>query len=66
MDKLVDKCNNTYHRSIGKKPIDTDYPDLTAGIESSYKAPQFKVGDRARISKSKNIFSKGNTENWSR
>ena len=29
------------------------------------KDPKFKVGDRARISKYKNIFSKGYTENWS-
>ena len=30
------------------------------------KAPKFKVNDRVRISKYKNIFSKGLTENWSR
>ena len=29
------------------------------------KDPKFKVGDRARISKYKNIFSKGYIENWS-
>ena len=29
------------------------------------KDPKFKVGDRVRISKYKNIFSKGYTENWS-
>ena len=36
---------NTNHRSIGKKPIDADYSALTKGIESSYKAPKFKVSD---------------------
>ena len=64
MNKLVDQYNNTYHSSIGKKPVDTDYSDLTKEIKSSYKAP--KNGDRVRITKYKNIFSKGYTENWSK
>ena len=29
------------------------------------KDPKFKVGDRVRISKYKNIFAKGYTQNWS-
>ena len=29
------------------------------------KAPKFKVNDRVRITKNKNIFSKGYTGNWS-
>ena len=61
MNKLVDQYNNTYHCSIGKKPVTADYPALTKDIESSYK---FKVGDRVRITKYKNIFSKDYTENW--
>ena len=35
-------------------------------IHVSPKAPKFKVNDRVRITKYKNIFSKGYTENWSR
>ena len=35
-------------------------------IETNPKAPKFKVNDRVRIIKYKNIFSKGYTENWSR
>ena len=35
-------------------------------IKSTHEAPKFKVGDRVRITKYKNIFSKGYTENWSR
>ena len=49
MNKLVDQYNNNYHRSIGKKPIDTDYSALTKEIESSYKVPKFKVRDTVRI-----------------
>ena len=30
------------------------------------KASRFKVGDRVRISKLKNIFAKGYTPNWSK
>ena len=35
-------------------------------IETNPKAPKFKVNDRVRITKYKNIFSKDYTENWSR
>ena len=35
-------------------------------IEADHKALKFKVNDRVRITKYKNIFSKGYTENWSR
>ena len=66
MNKLVDQYNNTYHHSINKKPINADYSALTEKIETNSKAPKFKVNDRVRITKYKNIFSKGYTENWSR
>ena len=33
--------------------------------ETNDKDPKFKVGDRVRISKYKNIFAKGCTPNWS-
>ena len=39
---------------------------MTGNIESNPKASKFKVNDRVRIAKYKNIFSKGYTENWSR
>ena len=66
MNKFVGQCNNTYHQSINKKPIIADYSAFTEKIETSPKAPKFKVNDRIRINKYKNIFSKGYTENWSR
>ena len=66
MNKLVDQYNNTYHHSINKKPINADYSALTEKIETNPKAPKFKVNDRVRITKYKNIFSKGYAENWSR
>ena len=66
LGKLVDQCKNTYHHSINKKPITTDYFALTEKIETNLKAPRFKVSVRVRVTKYKNIFSKGYTENWSR
>ena len=66
LNKLVDQYNNIYHHSINKKPINADYSALTEKIETNSKAPKFKVNDKLRITKYKNIFSKGYTENWSR
>ena len=65
MNKLVHEYNS-YSRSTGKKPADADYFALTENIVTNLKSPKFKVGDRVRITKYKNIFSKGYTENWSK
>ena len=34
LNKLVDECSNTYHYSIGKKPVDADYSALNKEIEA--------------------------------
>ena len=65
-NKLVHEHNNSYHRSIGKKLIDDYYSVLIGKIESSHKAPKFRVGDKVKITSYKNIFSKGYIKNWSR
>ena len=65
LNKLLDQNNYTQHHSINKKPIHADYSALTE-IKSSPKAPKFKVNDRVRITKYKNIFSKDYTEHLSR
>ena len=39
---------------------------MARDIETNPKAPKFKVNNWVRITKTKNIFSKGYTENWSR
>ena len=62
LNKLVDQCNNSYHHSINKKPINTDYSALSGKTETNLKAPKFKVNDRVRITKYKNILRKGYTE----
>ena len=66
LNKLVDQHNNVYQNSIKKNPINADYSALIEKSETSFKVPKFKVNDRVRSTKHKNIFSKGYTENWSR
>ena len=39
---------------------------MTEKIEFNMKAPKFKVNNKGRITKYKDIFSKAYTENWSR
>ena len=65
-NNLVDQCNNTYHHSINKTPINVDCSALTEKIETNPKSPKYKVNYRVRVTKYKNIFRKGYTENWSR
>ena len=64
MNKLLGQYSNDYHHSINKKPSNADYSALTEKIETNSKAPKFTVNDRVRITKCKNIFSKGYIENW--
>ena len=56
LNKLANEYNNTYHHSV-RKPVDADYSDFTEEIELIHKAYKFKVGDRVRITKCKNISS---------
>ena len=66
LDDIVDEYNNTYHTTIKMKPIGVkDNTYINADKEINNKDPKFKVGDRVRISKYKNIFAKVYTPNWS-
>ena len=66
LDDIVDSYNNTYHRMIQMKPVDIkDKMYIDFKKEDNDKDPKFKVGDRVKISKYKNIFAKGCTPNWS-
>ena len=46
--------------------MNSDYSASIKKIETNPIAPKFKVNDRVRNTKYKNIFSKGFIENWSR
>ena len=64
LDDIVNKYNNTVHRTIKMKPIDVtsdSYAEYNEDFNKKY--PKFKVGDHVRISKYKNIFAKGYTRN---
>ena len=58
LDDIVNKHNNTVHRTIKMKPIDVTSDSYAEYNENSNKKdPKFKAGDYVRISKYKNIFS---------
>ena len=66
LNDIVNKYNNTVHRTIKMKPIDVTNDCYAEYNENSNKKdPKFKIGDRVRISKYKNIFAKGYAPNWS-
>ena len=65
LDDIVNKYNNTVHRTIKMKPIDITSDSYAEYSEDSNETkPKFKVCDRVRMSKCKNIFAKGYTQNW--
>ena len=66
LDDAVNKYNNTKHSTIKMKLIDIrDNNNKRVYIdEHNEKRSRFKVGDRVRTSKFKNIFAKGYTPNW--
>ena len=63
---VVNKYNNTKHSTIKMKLIDVKNDKRVYINEHNEKDSRFKVGDRVRISKLKNIFATGCTPNWSK
>ena len=66
LDDIVNKYNNTKHSTIKIKSVDVKNNKRVYIDEHNEKDSRFKVGDRVRISRYKNIFAKGNTPNWSK
>ena len=70
---LVERYNNTYHRSIKCTPKEALDPEkythvnraLYGKTKSLAREPQFHIGEKVRISRKKFFFEKGFTENWS-
>ena len=66
LDDVVNEYNNTNHNSVKMKPKDVKNDNKRVYIdEHNERDSRFKVGDRVRIIKFKNIFAKGYTPNWS-
>ena len=75
LDYLVSSYNNSYHRSIRRSPNSVKKEDEGEIFLNLYKYNkndgqkceikiEFKINDKVRISKSKTIFEKGYTPNW--
>ena len=66
LNNILNKYNNTIHKTTKMKPIDVTNDFFVEYNEDSNKRnPQFKVVDRVRISKYKHIFAKGYVPNLS-
>ena len=62
LDGIVNEYNNTYPRTIKMKPVDVKSSNYIGyNVNSNDGDPKFKVSDLVRISKYKNIFTKGYT-----
>ena len=72
LDQLIEKYNNTYHRSIGCTPTQARQPSfyqhvfnmLYKEINDRKERPRYKIGDTVRIVKKKKTFEKGLSPNW--
>ena len=66
LDDIVKKYNNTRHSTVKMKPINVkDNAYVNTDKKINNKDPKFKVGNRVRISKYKNVFAKEYVPNWS-
>ena len=66
LDDVINEYNNTKHNTIKTKPKDVKNNKRVYIDEHNEKDSRFKVGDRVRISKFKNIFAKGYIPNRSK
>ena len=67
LNDIVNKYNNTYHRTMKMKPVNvksSTYIDSSKEIND--KDTKFKIADIVRIPKYKNSFVKGYVSNWSK
>ena len=71
LQQLIENYNHTFHRSIKMAPIDVTLNNRAAVFRNLFpnanfkSTPRLRVGDQVRILRSKTIFDKGYTRNWS-
>ena len=64
LSDIVNKYNNNYYSTM--KPVDARSSTYMGfNKENNKEDPKFRVGDRVKISKYKNIFGKYYITNWS-
>ena len=60
LDDIVNKYNDTYHRTVKTEPVDVKSSIyINFNKENNKEGPKFKIGDHVRISRYKNTFAKG-------
>jgi len=69
LEAFIQSYNNSFHRTIGMAPNEVSSQNAQQVADRMYPLktePHWKlqVGDKVRISKYKNIFEKGYTQNW--
>ena len=73
LSSMLEKYNNTYHRSIKLIPSDARNPAKYQHVHNALYAkfnarkatsPKFHVGDKVRITRKKGTFEKGFIPNW--
>lgn len=71
LTEIVNKYNNTFHRTIKMKPRDVNKRNekLLLNTVYNYKRPlmkpKFSVGDYVRVSKTRYVFTRGFHPSWS-
>lgn len=68
LPKLLDKYNNSKHRTISMTPIEADENPSSVTLKQrkiKENNKNFKLYDKVRISIQKGVFSKGYLPNWS-
>lgn len=66
---LIESYNISFHRTIGMAPNEVTAENTQQVADRMYPAKttphwKFKIGDKVRISKYKNVFEKGYLQNW--
>jgi transposase InsO family protein len=69
LQSLIDSYNKTFHRSIGMAPNDVTAADQKQIAERMFPLKvtplwKFEIGATVRITRYKNVFAKGYTQNW--
>lgn len=72
LPQLVKNYNNTYHRTIRMKPVDVNIGNeqivlnnIKMGRIKVRAKPKFNIGDKVRVSRLPEVFTKGYWPRWS-
>ncbi|EGT39946.1 hypothetical protein CAEBREN_30204 [Caenorhabditis brenneri] len=65
LQRVVLGINNSYHRGIGRKPVEVRLGDFPIPFpdKSSYKI-KFRLGDHVRLAAKRGVFDKGYDQGW--